>query len=144
MNRSAILTASLALLYSLSAQAGDLRTMMQQPGEWEITAHGGFVPPTPQRGCYTGGKSVADLVNKNMRNCSQQSVNIGGGSATVDAVCQMQGVQVTVHSDITSTGDSDFHAENRVQIAGVKSMPDMTISVDGHRLGACQPGEKQL
>jgi hypothetical protein len=143
MKRLAILSAAFPLI-AIAAQAGDLRTMMQQPGEWEITAHGGFMPVQPQRGCYGGGKSVADLVNKNMKNCSQQSVNIGGGSATVDAVCQMQGVQVTVHSDITSTGDGDFHAENRVQIAGVKSMPDMTISVDGHRLGACQPGEKQL
>ena len=137
-----------ASLLAFAAHAGDLRTMMQQPGEWEVTMGGGMMPTTTQRGCYAGNKSVADLANKNMKNCSQKSVNISGSFATVDAVCQMQGIQVTVHSTIMPTGDAAFHSDSHVQMEGmpaIRGIPtDMVMSVDGHRTGPCQPGDKQM
>ncbi len=143
-----ILSAGLVALTGLAAHAGDLRTMMQQPGEWEVTMGGGMMPSTTQRGCYAGNKSVADLANKNMKNCSQKSVNIGGSFATVDAVCQMQGIQVTVHSTIMPTGEAAFHSDNHVQMEGmpaIRGIPtDMVMSVDGRRTGPCQPGDKQM
>ena len=141
----AILSAS---LLAAAAQAGDLRTMMQQPGEWEVTMGGGMMPTTTQRGCYAGNKSVADLANKNMKNCSQKSVNISGNLATVDAVCQMQKMTVTVHSTIRSTGDAAFHSDSRVHLEGIPAIPgipsDISMSVDGHRTGPCAPGEKPM
>jgi hypothetical protein len=140
-----ILSASLLALGD--AHAGDLRSMMQQPGEWEVTMSGGLMPTSTQKGCYAGDKSVTDLANKNMKDCGQKSVNISGNLATVDAVCQLQGLEVTVHSTIRPTGDAAFHSDSHVRIAGV-SIPglpgDMTMSVDGHRTGPCQPGDKRM
>ena len=142
-------TAALSLcLLSLSARAGDLRTMMQQPGEWEATIHGSMMPTTTQKGCYAGDKSVTDLTTKSFKNCSQKSVNIGAGTATVDAVCQLQGIQVTVHGTITPVGDDAIHSESQVRIEGmpaIKGIPGaMTVTMDAKRVGPCQPGEKPM
>jgi hypothetical protein len=149
MNRGyLILPVSLFALCGAGAHAGDLRTMMQQPGEWEVTMTGGIMPTRTQKGCYAGNRSVTDLVNRNMKDCSQKSVNISGNLATVDAVCQMQSVQVTVHSTIRPTGEAAFHSDSQVQIEGMSGIPglpgDITMSVDGHRTGPCQPGEHQM
>jgi hypothetical protein len=144
----AFLCTSLIGLSGVDARAGDLRTMMRQSGEWELTMAGGLMPKTTQRGCYAGDKSVADLANKNMKNCSQKSVNITAGMAIVDAVCQMQSIQVTVHSMITPTGDAAFHSDNHVHLEGmpaIRGIPnEMVMSVDGHRTGPCQPGDKPM
>ena len=141
-----ILSASLLALGA--ARAGDLRSMTQQPGEWEVTMSGDIMPTTTQKGCYAGERSVADLADRNMKNCSQKSVQIGSDLATVDAVCQMQSLQVTVHSTIRPTGDAAFHSDSEVHIAGMQSVPGipgaMTMRVDGHRTGPCQPGDKQM
>jgi hypothetical protein len=141
-----ILSASLLALGS--AYAGDLRSMMQQPGEWEVTMSGGIMPTTTQKGCYAGDKSVTDLANKNMKDCSQKSVNISGNLATVDAVCQLQSLEVTVHSTIRPTGEAAFHSDSQVQLEGMSGIPglpgDITMSVDGHRTGPCQPGERRM
>ena len=91
MNRPAlalptILAAALISLTGFAAHAGDLNTMMKEAGEWEVTMTGGPIPSMTQKGCYAGDKSVTDLTTKSFKNCSQQSVNISAGSATVDAV----------------------------------------------------------
>ena len=147
--KRAFITLSVTLI-SLSALAGDLRAMMQQPGEWELTMSGGggLLPTTTQRGCYAAKTSVTDLANKNIKNCDQKSINIDSGMATVDAVCQLQGMKVTVHSIITPTGDAAFHGDSHVhldglpKIAGIPS--EIVMSVDAHRTGPCQPGDKQM
>jgi len=152
MTRTATLSKGTALTAALLgaaglAQAGDLRAMMQQPGEWEVSMSGGLMPNMTQHACYSGGHTVAELVNKNMKNCSQTSVNIGPRFASVDAVCQMQGIHVAVHSTIQSTGDAAFHADSDIHMEGmpaVRGIPsNMTVSIDGHRTGPCQPGDKQ-
>jgi hypothetical protein len=142
-----ILPATLLVFATFAAHAGDLRTMMQQPGQWEVTMSGGIMPTTTQKGCYAGDKSITDLANRNMKNCSQKSVNINGNLATVDAVCQMQSMEVTVHSTIRPTGDASFHSDSDVRIEGLQipGLPGaMTMSVDGHRTGPCQPGDKRM
>jgi len=155
MNRPALtpfatLAAALISLTGLTARAGDLNTMMKEAGEWEVTmtGAGGLLPTTTQKGCYAGNKSIADLTNKNMKNCSQQSVNISGATGTVDAVCQMQKMNVTVHSTIHSTGDAAFHSDSRVHLEGMPAIPgipsDISLSVDAHRTGPCAPGEKAM
>lgn len=139
-----ILSASLA---ALGAQAADLRTMMQQPGEWEATIHGNLMPTTTQKGCYGGDKSVADLTTKSFKQCSQKSVKIGAGSATVDAVCELQGIEVTVHGIVTPVGNDALHSESEVQmegLSGIGGLPAMTVTVDAHRTGPCRPGEKPM
>jgi hypothetical protein len=149
MNRALIALSATALsLTAVAAQAGDLRTMMRQAGEWEITYGGGLIPTTTQHGCYGGNKTVADLVNKPLKNCSQQSVNISGGLATVDAVCQLQGMQVTVHGTVTPTGDAAIHGDSEVHLEGmpaIRGIPNsMSIGIDAHRTGPCAPGEKPM
>jgi len=151
MNRTALtLSAALLSLTGLTAHAGDLNAMMKEAGEWEITMSGagGLFPTTTQRGCYAGNKSIAELTNKNMKNCSQQSVSIDGGSGTVDAVCQMQKMTVTVHSSIHATGDAAFHSDSRVHLEGMPAIPgipaEISMSVDAHRTGPCAPGDKPM
>ena len=151
MNRIILsLSAALISLTGLAAHAGDLNAMMKEAGEWEMTmtGAGGLLPTTTQRGCYAGNKSIADLTTKNMKNCSQQSVSVNGSMATVNAVCQMQKMTVTVHSTIRSTGDSAFHSDSRVHLDGMPAIPgipsDISMSVDGHRTGPCAPGEKPM
>ncbi len=137
-----------ALLIALPAAAGDLRTMMQQPGEWEATISGSMMPTSTQKGCYAGDKTVTDLTTKSFKNCSQKSVNIGAGTATVDAVCQLQGLQVTVHGTITPVGDDAIHSESQVGIQGmppIKGIPGATpATMDAKRVGPCQPGEEPM
>lgn len=143
-----IVLALAASLMALPAHAGDLRTMMRQPGEWEATISGNMMPTKTQKGCYAGDKSVADLTTKSFKNCSQKAVSIGAGTATVDAVCQLQGLQVTVHGTITPVGDDALHSESQVGIQGmpaIKGIPGaMTVTMDAKRVGPCQPGEKPM
>ena len=149
MNRPALaLVPTLILLTGLGAQAADLNTMMKQPGEWEFVMSGGMFPTTTQHGCYAGNKSIADLTTKNMKNCSQQSVSVNGGTATVNAVCQMQKMTVTVQSTVRATGDAAFHADTRAHLEGMPAIPgipaDVNMSIDAHRTGPCAPGEKPM
>ncbi len=149
MNRVLIALSATALsLTAIAAQAGDLRTMMQKAGEWEVTFGGGMIPTQTQRGCYGGNKTVADLVNKPLKNCGQQSVNIGCNAATVDAVCQLQGLKVTVHGTVRPTGDAAFHGDSEVHIDGMPAIGgipnSMSIGIDAHRTGPCAPGEKPM
>jgi hypothetical protein len=137
-----------ALLLSLPASASDLKAMMQQPGEWEATIHSSMMPMSTQKACYGGDKSIADLTTKGLKNCSQKSINIGSSLATVDATCQMQGIEVTVHGTVTPVGDDAVHGESQIRIDGlpaIKGIPNtMTVSIDAHRTGPCQPGEKPM
>jgi hypothetical protein len=151
MNRTALaFSVAFLSLIGLGARAGDLNAMMKEAGEWEMTmtGAGGLLPTTVQKGCYAGNKSIADLTNKNMKNCTQQTVNISGATGTVDAVCQMQKMNVTVHSTIHATGDAAFHSDSRVHLDGMPAIPglpsEISMSIDAHRTGPCQPGDKQL
>ena len=49
---------------------------------------------------------------------------------------------------LLGTGDAAFHSDSEVHIAGMQSVPGipgaMTMRVDGHRTGPCQPGDKQM
>jgi hypothetical protein len=143
-----ILSAALAALTGSAARAADLNAMMKQAGDWEFVMSGGFMPSMTQHGCYAGDKSIADLTTKNMKNCSQQSVSVNGGLATVNAVCQMQKMTVTVQSTVRATGDAAFHADNHVHLDGMPAIPgipaDFTMTVDARRTGPCQPGEKPM
>jgi hypothetical protein len=151
MNRPSLaLFAALMSLTGLAAHAGDLNAMMKQAGEWEMTmtGAGGLLPTTTQKGCYAGNKTVADLTTKSMKNCSQQSVNISGAMGTVDAVCQMAKMTVTVHSTIRATGDDAFHSDSHVHLDGMPAIPgipsDISMSLDARRTGPCAPGEKPM
>ena len=149
MNRPALaLSASLIALTGLGARGADLNAMMKEAGEWEFTMSGGIMPTMTQHGCYAGNKSIADLTNRSMKNCTQQSVSINGGMATVNAVCQMQKMTVTVQSTVHATGDVSFHADSRVHLEGMPAVPgvpaDISMTVDAHRTGPCAPGEKPM
>src|ERR1700761_9115979 len=149
MNRPIlILSAALISLTSVAAQAADLNAMLKQAGDWEFVMSGGLMPSMTQRGCYAGNKSIADLTTKNLKNCSQQSVSINGSTATVNAVCQMQKRTVSVQSPVHATGDASFHADSHVHLEGMPAIPgipaDIAMSVDAHRTGPCQPGEKPM
>ena len=151
MNRIALtLSAAVISLTGLAAHAGDLNAMMKEAGEWELTMSGagGLLPTQTQRGCYAGNKTVADLTTRNMKNCSQQSVSINGAMGTLDAVCQLQKMTVTVHSTIRSTGDAAFHSDSQVHLEGMPAIPgipsEISMSVDAHRTGPCAPGEKPM
>ena len=149
MKRPALaLSAALIALTSLGARAADINAMMRQAGEWEFVMSGGIMPTMTQHGCYAGNKSIADLTTKNMKNCSQQSVSVNGGTATVNAVCQMQKMTVTVQSIVRAIGDAAFHADTRAHIEGMPAIPgipaDINMSVDAHRTGPCAPGEKPM
>jgi len=149
MNRATLAAAAaLIALTSPAAQAADLNAMMKQAGEWEFVMTGGFIPSMTQRGCYAGNKSIAELTNRNMKNCSQQSVSVNGGMATVNAVCQMQKMTVTVQSTVRATGDASFHADSQVHLEGMPAIPgipaDITMTVDARRTGPCAPGEKPM
>jgi hypothetical protein len=149
MNRPALaLSAALIALTGLGARGADLNAMMKEAGDWEFTMSGGIMPTMTQHGCYAGNKSIADLTNRSMKNCSQQSVSINGGTATVNAVCQMQKMTVTVQSTVHATGDVSFHADSRVHLEGMPAIPgvpaDISMTVDAHRTGPCAPGEKPM
>jgi hypothetical protein len=149
MNRAVLmLSATLAALAGPAALAADLNAMMRQAGEWEFLISGGPMPSMTQHGCYAGNKSIADLTNRNMKNCSQQSISVNGAMATVSATCQMQKMTVNVQSTVRATSDASFHADNHIQLEGMPAIPgipsEITMSVDARRTGPCAPGEKPM
>ena len=148
MNRATLAVLATLIALSGQAKAADLNAMMKQAGEWEFVMSGGFMPSMTQHGCYAGNKSIADLTTRNMKNCSQQSVSVNGGTATVNAVCQMQKMTVTVQSTVRATSDASFHADSRVHLEGMPAIPgipsDMNMTVEARRTGPCVPGEKPM
>jgi len=148
MNRATLAVLATLIALSGQAKAADLNAMMKQAGEWEFVMSGGFMPSMTQHGCYAGNKSIAELTNRNMKNCSQQSVSVNGGTATVNAVCQMQKMTVTVQSTVRATSDASFHADSRVHLEGMPAIPgipsDMNMTVEARRTGPCVPGEKPM
>jgi hypothetical protein len=113
-----------------------------------MTVTGGFLPPTTQKACYRGDKSVSDLSTFGLRKCSQQSIDITGARATVDAVCKLMNLHVSVHAVVTPVGDTALHSDTHVHLDGPSPIPgipsDMILSIDAHRVGPCQPGEHDL
>jgi hypothetical protein len=148
MKRPALVLSAALIALTGGAKAADLNAMMRQAGEWEFVMSGGIMPTMTQHGCYAGNKSIADLTTKNMKNCSQQSVSVNGGTATVNAVCQMQKMTVTVQSTVRATSDASFHADTRAHLEGMPAIPgipaDINMSVDARRTGPCAPGEKPM
>jgi hypothetical protein len=148
MKRPALVLSAALIALTSGAKAADLNAMMRQAGEWEFVMSGGIMPTMTQHGCYAGNKSIADLTTKNMKNCSQQSVSVNGGTATVNAVCQMQKMTVTVQSTVRATSDASFHADTRAHLEGMPAIPgipaDINMSVDARRTGPCAPGEKPM
>jgi hypothetical protein len=135
-------------LLCMPAHAGDLLTMMRTPGEWEMTMAGGPMAPTAQKACYRGDKSVADMTTSGLKNCSQKNVNVSGALGTVDAVCSMNGLQVTVHATVHPTGDAAFHSDTQIHLDGMPKIAGFNgmfqMSIDAHRIGPCQPGDKVM
>src|ERR1051326_2497184 len=123
MKRPALVLSAALIALTSGAKAADLNAMMRQAGEWEFVMSGGIMPTMTQHGCYAGNKSIADLTTKNMKNCSQQSVSVNGGTATVNAVCQMQKMTVTVQSTVRATSDASFHADTRAHLEGMPAIP---------------------
>jgi hypothetical protein len=144
--KPAIATAFAAMLCVHAAHAADLRDMLRVPGDWRMTVTGGFIPSTTQNACYRGDKSVGDLTTFGLKNCGQQSIVILGDHATVDAVCSLMNLRVSVHATVTPTGDAAVHSDTHVHLDGKPPMQgipsDMTLSIDAHRVGPCQPGER--
>ncbi len=139
---------ALSAMAPAPARAGDLQAMMRNAGEWEMTMTGGAMPTTTRKGCYRGDETVADLTTSGMKDCSQKTVSITAAFATVDAVCTIESVRVTVHATARPTGDAAFHADGRLHIDGLQGIPgiksDMPVSIDAHRVGPCQPGDDRM
>ncbi len=91
---------------------------------------------------------MADLTTLGLKNCGQQSISIQGDRGTVEASCSWQSLRVSVHATIVPTGEASVHADSHVRFDGKPPIPglppEMTLSIDAHRLGPCQPGERVL
>jgi hypothetical protein len=142
------LVLSAAMISVAGASAADTG-MVRKAGEWESTminpAFNNGAPSPPRKICFGSDKSISDLSdNPMMKNCTVNVSNVTATGVVVDASCQAPNIgKVTTHTVISRVGDDAYHAVNTARYEGAPAgaPPEVTFTIDSHRLGPCQPGE---
>ncbi len=137
--------AAILLLSSAGTALAD-QDLIRKAGEWEVTRvpnPGETGAPDKRKSCYANDQTLSDAVAKGMQDCTKKDIRMVGGVMNIDAICKLNGAQVTVKGAISRTGEDSFHTESHMHFdAPPKGTPaDITLATDAKRLGPCQAGE---
>jgi len=92
----------------------------------------------------TDKEMISNLSPMAAQTCSKNDVRKAAAGYVADAVCTVNGMSMTSHSDITGDFNSAYTvkvtSQSRGGPAGVAR--DMTMTVEAKWLGPCKPGQK--
>ena len=142
------------LLLAVAAQAEELPA--RKAGLWEIkitASAGGAASPMQQstRQCVDAASEKKMGVVANQMTCSKRDTRKTAGGYVIDAVCEVGGMAVTSHTEITGNFDSGYTMKQTGHIqsgAAGKAGMDTTTTIEAKWQGACpagwQPGDTEL
>lgn len=132
---------------TLAASADDLPT--RKPGLWEIrmldaaTKAAGM---TMQQctDAATDKDLTSNLSPMAKQTCSKNEVRKTAAGYLTDAVCTVNGMSVTSHSDVTGDFNSAYTVQVTSKVSGTPAgVPrETTITVEAKWLGPCKPDQK--
>ncbi len=136
---------ALLLLSFAGAALGD-QDLIRKAGEWEVTrahAAGETGAPETRKTCYATDQTLAEAASKGMQDCTKKDIRMVGAVMNIDAICKVDGAQVTVKGTISKTNENSFHTESHMHFdAPPKDTPaDISVVTDAKWLGPCKPGE---
>lgn len=124
----------------------------RKPGQWQITmtSDDPKIPPRIEDVCLDEGTEA--LLDRAALGASREICstfdwkNLGGGKASVDALCDIGMNKVTIHGDIVFTGNTAYRQEIRTHYDPAPHGRGNTVSVnEGKWTGACaadmKPGD---
>jgi hypothetical protein len=124
----------------------------RKPGQWEITATSDNpkIPPRIEDVCLD--EATDALLYKFALGASQQMCStfdwksLGGGKASVDATCKLGTTQMTIHGEVSFTGNTAYREDIRTHFEPPLHGRSDSVSVhDAKWTGACgadmKPGD---
>ena len=140
-------TCLLALLLAHDARAAELP--VRKAGLWEMkmVRAGSPMPEMTMQHCTdeTTDKAMSTAVSPMSKEaCSKQEIKQTATGYVSDSVCNVAGMSMTSHSDITGDFNSAYSIKTSSHTEGGPSgMPrDTTMTIEAKWLGACKPDQK--
>jgi Protein of unknown function (DUF3617) len=138
------------LLAGLSAPDADaVELPLRKPGLWEleIARSGSPMPAMTMQHCTdeTTDKAMSTAFQPMSKEiCSKHDVQQTATGYVSDSVCNLAGVAMTSHSDITGDFNSAYTVKTTAHSEhGPPGMPtDSTTTIEAKWLGACKPNQK--
>ena len=146
---SRIAFALLCLLPTLPASAATIEMPLRKAGLWDIkmVMEGGRLPAMSMQQCTdeTTDKQMSTMFGgAQTGQCSKQDMQKTPTGMVVDSVCNMAGMTMTTHADISG----DFNSAYSVKVSskrqgGPANIPaDTQMTLDAKWIGACKPDQK--
>jgi len=150
MLRSATLIVALC---AVSATAAWAEPLVRHAGEWETTIDNGkpilFCYPTDVT--LDQGYVLQSMSKIPGANCTMGSMNTVGNVTSYAMQCTIGGSQMTSSGTVTVTGPDSFATKSHSHGGMMKmpngqtvAIPDMDMANVSHRVGPCQPGDRQI
>jgi hypothetical protein len=137
----------LALLPAPAARADELPS--RKPGLWEMkmVRTGSPLPEMTMQHCTDEAtdKEMSTAFSPMSKDvCSKRDIQKTATGYVSDSVCNVGGVSITAHSDITGDFNSAFTVKsNSHSEGGPSALPrDATVTVEAKWLGACKADQK--
>ena len=137
----------LALLPALDARAVEMP--LRKPGLWEMkmARTGSPMPAMTMQHCTdeTTDKAMSTAFQPMSKEiCSKHEVQQTATGYVTDSVCNLAGVAMTSHSEITGDFNSTYTVKtNSHSEHGPPGLPsDSTMTIEAKWLGACKPDQK--
>jgi hypothetical protein len=137
----------LALLPALAARADEMPG--RKPGLWEMKMirTGSPLPEMTMQHCTDEAtdKEMSTAFSPMSKDvCSKRDIQKTATGYVSDTVCNVGGMSMTTHSDVTGDFDSAFTVKSTSHSQGGPSaLPrDVTMTVEAKWLGACKPDQK--
>jgi hypothetical protein len=137
----------LALLLALAARADEMPG--RKPGLWEMKMirTGSPLPEMTMQHCTdeaTDKEMSTAFAPMSKDVCSKRDIQKTATGYVSDSVCNVGGMSITSHSDVTGDFNSAFTVKSTSHSEGGPSaLPrDATVTVEAKWLGACKPDQK--
>jgi Protein of unknown function (DUF3617) len=137
----------LALLPALAARADEMPG--RKPGLWEMKMirTGSPLPEMTMQHCTDEAtdKEMSTAFSPMPKDvCSKRDIQKTATGYVSDTACNVGGMSMTTHSDVTGDFDSAFTVKSTSHSQGGPSaLPrDVTMTVEAKWLGACKPDQK--
>lgn len=144
------LAATLLLGAAVPTASGAAELPTRKPGLWEIrmTEAASKMPGMTMQQCTdeTTEKEMLSTFSPTATKevCSKQDIRKTASGYVAEAICTVNGMSMTSHSDITGDFNSAYTMKVTSQGSGVPSGAplDIAMTIEAKWLGPCKPGQK--